>query len=279
MLNIVKKIIPDSVRKLYAHYLVDVYIVSYPKCGRTWLRMLLGTAINKQYKLGLNTAQIANTFDITKNLHLIPNIKFTHDDDPHVKHFTAIQESKKKYRNKSLVLLVRDPRDVIVSSFYQLKFRIKRKDILNLSMSDFIRYDKGGIRNIVKFYNIWSHKQNTPLQLLVIRYEDMIENTELELSKFFDFLNINVNTNNINYSVKQNSFENLKKKEKKGVLNNNYFTSKSNKKNEKYLKVRKGKVRGFKDELSNDDIRYIDNYIRRNLSDLYESYIYDSFNI
>lgn len=61
-------LLPNSFRRNLVFDLVDTYIVSYPKAGRTWLRMLLGYLINKHYGLNLPVAQLSEVHQITKSL-------------------------------------------------------------------------------------------------------------------------------------------------------------------------------------------------------------------
>jgi hypothetical protein len=41
----VRSRLPRRFLRWYAHQKADVYLVSYPKCGRTWLRLMIGRAI------------------------------------------------------------------------------------------------------------------------------------------------------------------------------------------------------------------------------------------
>ncbi len=271
-----KKYIPKSWKAVYVHYLVDTYFISYPKCGRTWLRMLIGTALNEMYDLKLEKDQLVKTLPLTRGLSHVPTIRFTHDDDPHRKQSNKLTSDKNKYKNKNVFFLIRDPRDVIVSSYYQHKYRENVQDIKYLTISEFIRYDRGGIKNIVNFYNIWQENKSIPRFFEIIRYEDMSVDIYTFLVKLFKSMNIEMKQESIRNSIDINDFKNLQRQEKKGELNSDQFSKKINiPQNEKYLKVRKGKTGGYKDELQDDDIIFLNSYINDNLSDYYDYYKYD----
>ena len=47
----IKRRVVRPVRVRHDHRNTDVYVVSYPKSGRTWLRVMLGKAISDRYGL------------------------------------------------------------------------------------------------------------------------------------------------------------------------------------------------------------------------------------
>ena len=70
---------PNSPRESYPpswmNFLVDVYILSYPKCGRTWLRLMLGKVLA---------------------LRIIPELQVA--TDPPLKHDSSTNAAIKRYR-------------------------------------------------------------------------------------------------------------------------------------------------------------------------------------
>ena len=53
----------------------------------------------------------------------IPCVFATHDDDAQWKAPDQVTQSKERFRDSRVLLLVRDPRDVIVSLYYQKRDR------------------------------------------------------------------------------------------------------------------------------------------------------------
>ena len=103
------------VREKYLHFGADLYIISFPKCGRTWLRLIIGKYIQECYGLkDVPKSEILELTPLSRYKRKIPTIRVTHDDDPHKKIPKDIETNKKKYRRKKIIFMVRDPRDVIV---------------------------------------------------------------------------------------------------------------------------------------------------------------------
>ncbi|MBQ0841256.1 MAG: sulfotransferase domain-containing protein [Gammaproteobacteria bacterium] len=177
----------------------DIFLVSYPKSGNTWLRFLLAHYI-KGGKVDLLESNLIipdvhyNSKDITTTLS--PRIIKTHE------------LFKPKY--KRVVYIVRDGRDVAVSYFYHLKkFNRLRADT---TFSDFLlAFIDGELDSI----GPWGEHVNGWLDgakdLILIRYEDMLTNPECVLENVVKFCGLEFDKKKILDSVKTYSLEELKK--------------------------------------------------------------------
>ncbi len=85
----------------------DIFLVSFPKTGRTWLRVMLGRALKRHFRLkGRNLLRYTSArVDDTR----VPRILATHDDSPQAKSPKQIFASKRAYRRRRVIFLVRDP--------------------------------------------------------------------------------------------------------------------------------------------------------------------------
>jgi hypothetical protein len=211
-------------------------IISFPKSGRTWLRTLIG----KYYELNFN-------IDFTTETHLIKPDKYSIG----FSHF--IPEVN---RHKKIVILVRDPKDTIVSYYHQIS---KREDLFKGDISKFIRSKRFGIRKINKFLNTLFRIHQNNNNNLIISYEMLHEDTEGTLKKVLIMFGVPINDKNIKKAVNFCKFENMQKMEKADKFINDRLKTK-NKKDINNFKTRKGKVGSYKEELSESDILYIDSY-------------------
>src|SRR3954470_16339839 len=102
----------------------DVCLISYPKSGRTWLRLLVGEAIDAHFDLGATPTMRLEVWPLRELREGVPAVFVYHDDLPQQKTPDELHASKSKYRHKKVIFLARDPRDVMVSQYFH---RTKRR--------------------------------------------------------------------------------------------------------------------------------------------------------
>lgn len=229
----------------------SVLIISFPKSGRTWLRVLLGKAISDQYDL--DQRLLLDTFAVTKEAGLrLTNV--THNDSSRAwKHpyssVCAASEARSLYK-KRIVFLVREPRDVLVSCFFEIT---KRKDgYFDGTISEFIRDDFYGMRKIMAYYKAWDQIQHMCRKSLVVRYEDMHMDTNATLCNVLNFISANVEDSIVSNAVEFSSFENMKKMESENSLNAAMMRP-GNLYDQESRKVRKGKIGNYVHYLNQHD--------------------------
>lgn len=248
----------------------DGFVISYPKCGRTWLRLMLGRCLQ-----GEGHDDYLDSFAITSRDPTIPTIDFSHDDFPHWKPVEAINKGKKIYAGKTVLFLVRDPRDVLVSYYFEYTKRGSKDEAndsnFNGTLSDFVRHSIGGLASLVCFYNIWAQNRETPARFQLVTYEDMRAKPESILEECLSFLGLQISSQRIVDAVAYGDFENMRKLEQTDALKD--FRLRSGDKNDpESFKVRRGKVSGYMDYLNADDLAYIDRYLDHELDDLFGVY-------
>ena len=250
--------------------MVDIsgYIISYPKCGRTWLRMLIGHYLGGTTP-GINYLGIR---ELTADDPSLPTIDVSHDDYPHWKPLSDLYRNKLSYRDKSVLFLVRDPRDVVVSYYFEYTRRdskaIANDDEFDGSLSEFVFHPLGGLPNIVAFYNVWADNRHVPRAFKLVSYELLHQNAEETLKSSLEFLGIPaIDDGRIAESVVFCQFDKMKRMEE-----NNQYLSKPKDGDPESYKIRQGKVAGYREYLSQEDTRLIDEYLVENLDDLYAQY-------
>jgi len=237
-----------------------VYTISYPKSGRTWLMSLLRNYF-ELYGLDFNLFNHKSCFKL-------PNkkvVKFEHDIGGWVPAPIKIQRlcfNTEKYVGKKIIFLSRDPRDILVSSWHHLRFREK---IYQGSLSAFMRDDLVGISKVIAFMNIWLENSHVPESFHLLTYEQLHTDPILSFRKFLKFMDIPVVPEFVQAVVKESSFEKMKKMELNGSFKEPWM-SPGSKDTNRSVKIRKGKVGGFRQELSIKDIEFLNDVIRSELS-------------
>lgn len=242
---------------------VQVYIISYPKSGRTWLRVLLGKTLCEHFDI--SEKYLLNPYKLTiiaqiYRLAKVTRTEFTHDGSDLIppRNFNELQLNKSRYSKNKIVFLIRDPKDVCVSSYFHLT---KRSKIFKGSLSEFIRDEKYGIKKILKFHKIWFENQTLPRDFLMIRYEDMSNNPALCIRSVLNFLECkDVPEQVVEKAVSFSRFENMKQLEQKEKFKSEILKP-GNPSDEGSYKVRQGKVGSYVDYMSEEDIEFIEQAI------------------
>ena len=255
------------VRRRWRRLRADVHILSFPKCGRTWLVLLIATALQQHYGIRMRKPLRLRAYAWRRRE--IPYMLQHHDGGPEFSRPEDLPTDKQFYAGKRVIFLVRDPRDVLVSTYFQ---KSRRNDNYAGSLADYVRHPIGGIETIVRFYNIWADNRDVPRDFLLLTYEDLHADTAGQLRRVLDFLGIsNVNESTIEKSVEFCRFDNMRKLEESNALGSSTLSARDSSDDETF-KTRKGQVGGYADYLDADDITYIDSIIEQHLDPLYRDY-------
>jgi hypothetical protein len=258
----IRSLLPDRFLRWYAHHNTDAYLISYPKCGRTWLRLMMGRAISLHF--ALPEAEEILFLRSNRRFHPdAPRITVIHDDRPMLKAPEELETSKRHFSDKQVVFLARDPRDVIVSSYFEMKNRgrlfgdnpyEKRKAIFDGSLAEFINQAAGGFDTLLEYYNIWAANRDIPRGFLLVRYEDTKVDPSRELRRVLDFLGLQaVGDATLEQAVAYASFENMRKMELARRFQSGMLQP-ADQSNQETYKTRKGKIKGYVDYLTDQEI-------------------------
>jgi len=247
----------------------DIFFISFPKCGRTWLRVMLIRVLQIHY--GLSSKNLLDPIFYAPHLPKILKFEFTHDDDPYLKKPNELETSKKKYKDKKIIFLARDPRDVVVSYFFENTKRMINYDpkhVFTGSLSEFLYEKTGSFESIISFYNIWAKNKKVPKDFLLVRYEDLHSNPKFELKKILNFFGIQeISDNEMQSAIEFSSFDNMHRMEE-NESKDQRLKPVNHDDHESY-KTRKGKVKGFIDYLDEKDIQNLNRLMKEKLSKMY----------
>ncbi len=236
----------------------DWVLMSWGKSGRTWLRVMLSRAY--QLKGNLDATELLD-FDNFKNLDpQLPAVFFTHNN--YLRDYTGNPQSKRHFQGKRIVLLVRDPRDVAVSQFFQWQFRMRpNKKFINdypphgasIDVWDFVLDKEAGVPRIVDYFNGWAQAIPELQDVLVVRYEDMRKDPSAVLSNILAFTGTAVTSEQVQKAVDFAAYDNMKKMEEDKFFKGSGARVKpGDKDNPQSFKVRKAKVGGYRDYFTDE---------------------------
>ena len=202
-----------------------IYVVGFPKSGNTWLARLISETLDSNLAPN-NSIDAADFSENRKGKYII----FKEHTDENIYNIPK----------SSVIYIVRDVRDVLVSGFFHGHQWCDKAKISNsFFIKSYFLYHvrklnkkwqgsaweelKQKIIGIIKYFiqskaqkkriGNWSNHvkfwENQP-NVIVVRYEDLLNYAEAELEKIFILLNIKINIKKLRDVVKNQSFEKKK---------------------------------------------------------------------
>lgn len=226
----------------------DAFLVSYPKSGRTWLRYLLSCYFAEVGRLGFQP-------DLTSMFRILPNF----DRDPVrgigafvgrsarlpfvlVSHLAYRQAL---FRDRPVVFLVRDPRDVIVSAYFHAT---RHKGLFAGDITAFLDAPKYGVPSLVQFLNGWAQGLDGRPHLLV-SYEHLLAQPHAVVDTILRFLQVEIDQAALSRAIDAARFDQMRSLERsQGIPGHAY-----DRKDDQSLRMRSGKAKAFSDWLDADD--------------------------
>jgi hypothetical protein len=208
--------------------MINKAVISFPKSGRSWLRYGLYLAGDREISFhhdGFehnNRARPPLNFDITQRLTAYADLD-------------------------GIVYLERDPRDTIVSLFYQITGRFRDMFDYRGSLSDFLRDPHFGIANLLRFQSMW-RDLSSRLPVLVIRYEEMAEDYAAVMLRVSNHLDLGLSPEACASLAELASFQRMQEVESSLRFPEPWLRPRLGS-----PKVRQGKVGTYRDELSPKD--------------------------
>ena len=149
------------------------WLISVPKSGRTWLRVILGKLLCD--RLSVPYRQLLRISELSEAEGL-RRVDFTHDGTQMFEGLplTFLERDKSAYRNCDVLFLTRDLRDLLVSCHFQATERIH---VFDGPISSFIRHPCFGAEKILTFYAIWHEARRVPRSFTTLTYEGMHRDT------------------------------------------------------------------------------------------------------
>ncbi len=175
----------------------DVFLVSYPRSGNTWVRFLLANLLKKA----------GETIDF-HNIHEYIPEKGRNNDIINTLLFPRIIKTHSTYKANfpRVIYLVRDGRDVYVS-YYHYRLKILPE---NCSFSEFLRMDDHSPCLWGDHVESWLNHEGQLSGILLVYYESLLSDPAAELKRMVDFIGIQITEEEINQAVHASRFENMR---------------------------------------------------------------------
>ena len=244
---------------------VERFVVSFPKSGRTWLRVMM--AVAEAGARGEARERVVQEWlgSEAPRLNGAP-VLFTHGlsvpaDEP----AAAMPLFFAYIGDRRRLFLVRDPRDTVVSYYFQLTSRARRRTLPeSTSLGSFLRHADWGIERILRFNRACSGSlRDDPGPVMLLAYEDLHRDAMGSLRSVLDFLEAApVSDDVLRSAVEYGRFENMQMLEHEATFDehNRRLVARHPDDPESY-KTRRGEVGGYRDYLCADEIAYLEERI------------------
>jgi len=194
------------------------YGISHPKSGRTWLRAMVGHVLCG--RTGLSEKELLNTRVLTAAAGL-PVLKWHHGGaslkSPCPRHDEL--RFDERFAGKSIIFVIRDPRDTLVSSYFQA---VKRSESITGSVGEigeFIRSSERGLLKWIAFHNLWHESLPRLRSFHLVRYESMHAEPVATLRGVLEAMGLReVRDEELTSAIEFARFDNLRSLEASGRL-------------------------------------------------------------
>lgn len=227
-------------------------VVSFPKSGRTWLRVMLD-----KLNLPMRYTHAGSGYDVSCHFNDLKIDK---------KGLFRLRVLPLPFFQRRILFLYRDPRDTAVSGYFQKTVRLGSSN--EISMPDFIRDPHLGVEKIIVFNLLWLERGCKMKKFKSVGYEALRAHPVKGLASITKWLRPGsaFALSSIEGVVQESSFQKMREQEEKGDLSKQYdkkIFGGTVADNPDSYKVRRGKVGGYVDYFSEKDLAYCDELLAR----------------
>lgn len=186
--------LPDTI------YPDDVFVVSYPKSGNTWVRFLIANLL-KQGDEEIDFVTINKYVpEVGRHEEIIQNL-----NRPRVmkSHASYVREYPR------IIYVVRDGRDVYVSYYFH---RLKQLPP-GTTFREFLKRRNHSPCLWGEHVASWSFKKFQSPEILVVRYEDLARTCLEQLRRMAGFIGLEAKEEQLRCAVEASNFENMRRLE------------------------------------------------------------------
>jgi len=211
----------------------DIFIVGYPKSGNTWFQNILASLI-----YGVNPELTPDS--VIQDL--IPDVHYKRYYRRYRNSVVFKSHSFPRSDYRKVIYIVRDGRDVMVSYFHYLKV-LRERQGRDISFEQILLEKDGLFQKKLWHEHVDAWLENPyGAELIMIKYEDMLNNFVGELEKICKFIGFDAPKHRLEEIKIQTAFNKMRSKEVKFGMNNPAWP-----KDKPF--VRRGKAGSYKDEM------------------------------
>ncbi|MDA7493404.1 sulfotransferase domain-containing protein [Akkermansiaceae bacterium] len=232
----------------------DVVLALFPKTGSTWIRFFLYNLLtitergNKLVTIDEMNAEMPEFAN--------PNLfrSWTFNSCPRV--IKTHRPRNVFLKGRPTVLVVRDPRDVVVSFYHYAN--AKKELSFRGSVKEALHHPEMGLGYFFNQYNSWRNQAD-----LVLRYEDLRNDGLVTFRKLVDYLKIPATDEHIELALERSNLSAMRQAQEKSVEFKKKFS-------DGFVFARSGASEQWKELFDEDDIAYWEQLRSENQFNLYQ---------
>lgn len=251
-----------SHKKMRMFRRADVVLVAYAKSGRTWLSVMITHLAHQRFGTPLD--QLVGSSDFLRNYPDLTQFFLTADNfaPPSMSEQALID----LYKARKVILLVRDPRDIVVSLYYQLSKRSSPltqavfevpENLSEMNLFDFVRDERAGLPRVIAWLNRWQRLIAEIPESLTLHYEHLRSDTPGGLDAVARLIGWDCSAAEIQAAVDFADFDKLKSLERRKFFQSGRMQPGDPGDPNSY-KVRRGKVGGYREDFTPEQIAWMD---------------------
>ena len=253
-------------------------IIGHPKSGNTWLKAMISRLYQMRYNLP--ESKLINTDEFSRKIPAIPRLAATngyYSYEAEVGRLLACGAPDNPLRHKPVLFLARNPIDIAVSWYHQFTKRQSRakQELINhfvehpidrrtVQMWEFVRHSDIGLRSLIEYQNTWARNVRELEHGMLVRYEDLRAQPLPTLQKIMQLMGADFTEAEIRAAVEWGSFDNLQKLETSGTFSQGGMKL-VNADDPSTLKVRRGKVGGYREDFDAQQVAELEALVRDNI--------------
>ncbi len=254
-------------------------IIAHPKSGNTWLKAMLSRLYQVRYNLPASL--LGNTDELANRNPAIPRFAATngcYSYERSVGRALSRETPDPALCDKPVLFLARNPIDIAVSWYFQFTKRqsAHKQELINhaidhpidrrtIGLWDFVRHSDIGLPFLIDYLNGWERALAGRDRSLTVRYEDLRAEPAATLKRITALIGERFRDEEIQEAVDFGSFENLRKLEVSGFFRQGGLTLR-NPDDPETFKVRRGKVGGYRDDFSPEQVAELEGLMLARLS-------------
>jgi hypothetical protein len=246
-----------------------VIFIRHPKTGGTWLRAMLTHLYASRD--GISPKRVFKSDELQRQNARLPRFLITNGSMSWERLVAdAFDRNDPMLAGKRTIFLARHPGDIAVSWHRQYQKRTKpfKRELLEAEMPEpvdwqtmdrwtFIQRPELGLPALIDYHNYWTRTLANRDDALIVRYEDLRNDTAAELARIVAFLGETFTDEQIRAAVEFGSVDNMRALEHSGYFQNSSLRLRDSTDPDTY-KVRRAKVGGYHDDLAPEEAAWVD---------------------